>query len=113
MVEYFTFYLASLDDIFGECGQASLVTHGYTGIGQTSYQDSLSAADRRNRFCERSKIKLRVGPIMELPDVLVITAFHAEFMGCIPRICNTFSAKNAVNNGIFLRINPITEKVVR
>jgi hypothetical protein len=113
MVEYFTFYLASLDDIFGECGQTSLVTHGYTGIGQTSYQDSLSAADRRNRFCERSKIKLPVGPIMGLPDVVVITAFHAEIMSRIPRIRNTFSAKNAVNNGIFLRINSITEKATQ
>jgi len=48
-----------------------------------------------------------------LPDVVVITAFHAEIMGRILRIRNTFSAKNAVNNGIFLRINSITEKATQ
>jgi hypothetical protein len=34
-------------------------------------------------------------------------------MGWILRICNIFSAKNAVNKDIFPRINPITEKVAR
>jgi hypothetical protein len=58
-------------------------------------------------------IKLPIGPIMGLPDVVVITAFHAEIMCRILRIRNIFSAKNAVNDGIFLGIKPITEKVAR
>ncbi len=100
MVVDFSFYLTGFDDIFGESCPASLVPHRHAGIGQTSHQNSLGAADRRNRFCERSKIKLPVWPIMGLPDVLVITAFHVVIMSLILHICSIFSAKNAVFIGI-------------
>ena len=110
MVEDFTFYLAGFDDIFSQSIQASLVAHGHAGVGQPPSQDSLGSADRCYRFCQRSKIILPVGPIMGLPDVVVITAFHAEIMGWILRIRNTFSAKTAANIDIILRTKRINIK---
>jgi hypothetical protein len=46
---------------------------------------------------------------MGLPDVLVITAFHAEIMGWILRICNIFSAKNAAFVDVIRRLRDLLE----
>jgi len=92
-----TLDLTGLDHVLGERGQAGLIAQRHAHVGQAPHQEPLGTTDLGHRPSQCCQVEVPVWPVAGLPDVFVIAAIHAEIMDCIPRMCNLFTAQDAVN----------------
>jgi len=92
-VEPFALNFAGLDHVRGQGREARLVALWPADVSQAPHQQTLGTADLGHGSGQRRQVVAPLGPVVSLPDVLVIAAVHAEIIGRILRIAS-YSPRN-------------------